>query len=71
MPAPTQTDTSWQVQFGTPMAMTGQIQFNNIGAVQTSYDAALTFAAGMAANSPVRIVGVQSGNFVQLVDGTG
>jgi len=71
MPAPTQTDTTWQVQVGTPMAMTGQIQFNNFGAVSSTYDAALAIAQTMAANSPVRVVGVQSGNFVQLVDGVG
>ena len=64
MPAPNLSpDTTFQLQTRTT---TGSGLFANLGPVQTSYDAALALAVTMT-NQPVQIVGVQTGQVVNVI----
>jgi hypothetical protein len=64
MPAPNlSTDTTFQLQTRTTP---GSGLFANLGPVQASYDAALALAVTMT-NQPVQIVGVQTGQVVNVI----
>ncbi len=72
MPAPTQTDTTWQVQTLTPFAAgPGKYNWGNLGGVQTNFDTALALANANAGGTPARVMGLQSGNLVEVFDGAG
>ena len=72
MPAPTQGDSSWIIMTAKAQPLTpGVLSWYQIGGTFTTYDSAQTFCSNMMNPAPCQIIGQQTGNFVQLVDGSG